>query len=172
MRKAVYAGTFDPITAGHTSVIKKATMIFDELVVLVAENPKKVPLFCVADRLEMITNSTSELSNIFCDGTQDIVVNYARKCGAKFLVRGIRGVSDAEYETNLANINKALNPEMTTIFIPADAGLSYLSSSRLKQLVSEGKSISSYCSLFVAKQLIKKMGIQLNQVKRSNVNSL
>ena len=108
MRLAVYAGTFDPITRGHLSVIERAAPLFDQLIVLCAVNPEKVPLFTLAERLEMITEATCHLPNVRCDASEGWVVEYARRRGAQVLVRGVRGATDADAETALANANLAL----------------------------------------------------------------
>ncbi len=138
MRIAVYAGTFDPITSGHLSVIERAARLFDRLVIVVAVNPRKSPMFSLGERLEMIREATAQLSNVASDGTPDLVISYAQRLGAAALIRGIRGATDAEYEIELAQTNRLLAPEMTTLFVPADPSLSEVSSSRLKHLVANG----------------------------------
>ena len=146
MRIAIYAGTFDPITQGHLSVIEAGSKAFDALVVLIGVNPKKQPLFTIKERLGFINQATKHLENVSCDATDGIVVQYARQIGAQFLVRGIRDATDAEYETNLANINRSIAPEITTFFLCADPKLAEVSSSRLKEMAGSGEDGSGFCS--------------------------
>ena len=157
MRIAVYAGTFDPVTAGHISVIERAARLFDRLYVLVAVNPRKASLFTMEERIAMITDAVAELPNVQTAGTAGFVVNFAREHQAKFLVRGLRGVSDIEYETKIAHANLELAPEISTIFIPAHPGFSEVSSSRLKELVGSGLCISQYCTKLVSDRLIERL---------------
>jgi pantetheine-phosphate adenylyltransferase len=157
MRIGVYAGVFDPITAGHISVIERAARLFDQLFVLVAVNSSKSTLFTMKERLEMIGDAVAELPNVRIAGTNGFVVNFAREHQAKFLVRGLRGVSDIEYETMIANANLELAPEIATIFIPAQPELSEVSSSRLKKLAQSGACISHYCTKMVSDRLIERL---------------
>ena len=145
MRAAVYAGTFDPITRGHLSVIERAAQLFDRLLVLVAVNPDKRPLFSGGERVQMIRLATAAWPNVGCAETAGYVVERARAEGARYLVRGVRGATDAGAEIALADMNRALAPEIETVFIPAHPELSEVSSSRLKQLVSEGADVTRYC---------------------------
>jgi pantetheine-phosphate adenylyltransferase len=158
MRIGVYAGVFDPVTAGHISVIERASRLFDRLYVLVAVNPSKSSLFTMEDRIAMITDAVAKLPNVLAAGTDGFVVNFAREHQAKFLVRGLRGVSDIEYETKIANANLELAPEISTIFIPAHPELSEVSSSRLKALAQSGACISAYCTKMVSDRLFERLG--------------
>jgi len=157
MRIGVYAGAFDPITAGHISVIERAARLFDRLFVLVAVNPSKSTLFTMEERIEMITDALAGLPNVRVAGTEGFVVEFAREHQAKFLVRGLRGVSDIEYETMIANANLELAPEIATIFIPAQPELSEVSSSRLKELAKSGACISPYCTKMVSDCLLERL---------------
>jgi pantetheine-phosphate adenylyltransferase len=145
VRLAIYAGTFDPITKGHLSVIERAARLFDRLLVVVAVNPTKVPLFSVVEREEMIRLAARAWSNVSCESTTEYVVRLARSRGAGHLVRGVRGATDIDGEIALARMNHALAPEIETVFVPAHAELAEVSSSRLKQLVAEGADVSPYC---------------------------
>jgi pantetheine-phosphate adenylyltransferase len=157
MRIGVYAGVFDPITAGHLSVIERAARLFDQLYVLVAVNPSKSTLFTMKERLEMIIDAVAALPNVRGAGTQQYVVEFARDHQAKFLVRGLRGMSDIEYETKIANANIELAPEIATIFIPAQPEFSEVSSSRLKELAQSGACISHYCTKMVTDRLLERL---------------
>jgi pantetheine-phosphate adenylyltransferase len=144
MRLAVYAGTFDPITCGHLSVIARCAGLFERTVVLIAVNPAKSPLFSLVDRLAMIRESTLGWSTVSADASEGLVVAYARAHGACALIRGIRGATDAAYETELAHLNFSLAPEITTLFVPSNPELSEVSSSRLKELARQGADLARY----------------------------
>jgi pantetheine-phosphate adenylyltransferase len=167
MRIAVYAGTFDPVTAGHLSVIERADKLFDSTIVLVAVNPTKTPLFAVDERLLMIREATEHLQHVECAATEGWVVDYARAHGAAFLVRGIRGVTDADYETALAQMNRAVAPEITTVFLPAHSELSQVSSTLLKEMARLGEEIRSYCPVGVERRLREKLGAMGKDVRHA-----
>ena len=133
MSIAVYAGTFDPVTLGHLSVIRKAAGIFSHVRVLVAVNPDKHPMFSGKERVEMISAITKKMPQVTVDSTEGYVVDYAKEIGAKFLVRGIRNATDAAFEVWLAAENHKLVPEIETVLLPADPKLSLVSSSELKR---------------------------------------
>jgi pantetheine-phosphate adenylyltransferase len=153
VRIGVYAGTFDPITYGHLSVIERAVQLFDRVIVLVAVNPEKQPLFSGEERVRMIRAVTRAFSNVECAATAGYVVDFARGQGARHLVRGVRSSTDVESEIALANANHALAPEIETVFIPAHPALSDVSSSALKALVRQGADVSVYCPRSIAESL-------------------
>lgn len=161
MRIAVYAGSFDPMTLGHLSVAKAAAAAFDEVVVLVADNPEKNSLFDAKERVRLARATVADIPNIRCDATDGYVVEYARNCGAKFLVRGVRDATDANYETRLSNINRAPVPEITTFFIPADPELAKVSSSGLRAMARNGDDGSRFCTADVWRQLVAKTNAQV-----------
>jgi pantetheine-phosphate adenylyltransferase len=156
-RLAVYAGTFDPITRGHLSVIERGARLFDRVLVVVALNPSKEPLFSVEERTQMIRQVTSPWSNVDCTKTDGYVVELARARGARYLVRGVRSCTDVEGEIALANMNHALAPDIETVFIPAHPELSEVSSSRLKELAIQGMEISRYCPPEIAARLRERV---------------
>ena len=145
MRIAVYAGTFDPITRGHLSVIERGARLFDRVVVVIAVNPDKVPLFSLEERIQMIREVTSRWPNVQCDSTDGYVVELARRYRARYLVRGVRSCTDVEGEIALAQVNHELAPDIETVFVPAHRELSEVSSSKLKELAIQGMDISRYC---------------------------
>lgn len=153
MKRAVYAGTFDPVTFGHLSVIERAAELFDRLEVVLAENPAKTPCFSLEQRLVFLRDAVRNLANVDVLHTSGFVVRYAQERGARFLVRGVRGATDADYEAELAAINRKLAPEIQTVFLPAHAELSKLSSSALKALAAHGEDVSNYTTLLVASAL-------------------
>jgi pantetheine-phosphate adenylyltransferase len=160
MRVALYAGTFDPITCGHLSVIERAAQLFDRLLVVVALNPNKQPLFSVEERVEMIRETVAPWPTVECTSTDGYVVELARRTGARYLVRGVRSCPDVEGEIALAHMNHELAPEIETVFIPAHPELSEVSSSRLKELVMQGRDISPYCQAGIAARLKGRVRIE------------
>jgi pantetheine-phosphate adenylyltransferase len=150
MSIAVYAGTFDPITLGHLSVVRKAAGIFGHVRILVAINPDKSPMFTPDERVSMIAAIVAKMPHVTVDSTSRYVVEYARDIGARFLVRGVRGATDAVFETTLAQQNRTLAPEIDTVLLPADADLSEVSSSELKRRVERGDDVSAICPDVVA----------------------
>jgi len=134
MKKAVYAGSFDPITNGHIYILKRALSLFDEVILLVADNKDKKSRFSVEDRLVMIKEATKDLKGVVVDYTPGYTVHYASKAGAKHLIRGIRTVSDFEYETKLAEANKSLDSNIETIFLLADEEHASISSSKINDM--------------------------------------
>lgn len=158
MRIGVYAGTFDPITTGHLSVVARAAELFDRVLVVVAVNPCKRPLFSADERVAMAALVTARWPNVECLATEGPVVELARARGARYLVRGVRGGTDAEAELALATANRALAPELETVFVPAHPELSEVSSSRLKELAREGADLSPYCAPEIAARLRQRLG--------------
>lgn len=156
-RAAVYAGTFDPITRGHLSVIERAATLFERVIVVVAVNPGKRPLFSVEERVHMIGDVTARLANVTCAATAGYVVELARQHGARYLVRGVRSATDVEGEIALADANRALAPEIETVFIPAHPELSEVSSTRLKQLARDGMDVARFCPAEIAGRLLQRL---------------
>ncbi|MEZ4224721.1 MAG: pantetheine-phosphate adenylyltransferase [Polyangiaceae bacterium] len=159
MRVAIYAGTFDPITHGHLSVVDRGARLFDELWIVVAVNPTKHPLFSGEERVQMIREVTARWPNVQTTTISGYVVDLAREYGAGYMIRGVRGATDAEAELALANLNHELAPEIETVFVPAHPHLSVVSSSRLKELVLHGEDISPYCSDSVARRLTNRLSL-------------
>ena len=153
MRIAVYAGSFDPITRGHLSVVERGAQLFDRLYVLVAVNAGKRALFSMEERARMIRDATIRWRNVECACTDSLVVDFARSHGARYLVRGVRSCTDIEAEITLADMNRELASDIETVFIPAHPQLSQVSSSRLKELALKGLDISGYCTPEVAARL-------------------
>ncbi|MCA9630745.1 MAG: pantetheine-phosphate adenylyltransferase [Myxococcales bacterium] len=164
MTIAVYAGTFDPITEGHRSVVQQAARLFTHVRVLVADNPDKQATFSVHERLEMLEEVLGPLPNVSSGHTRGLVVDYARRICANVLVRGIRGASDAAYETDMAAENRRLAPEIATVLLAAEPDLSDVSSSRLKELVLAGEDVSRYCTPEVAQRVRARLLPGLTEV--------
>jgi pantetheine-phosphate adenylyltransferase len=158
VRAAIYAGTYDPVTHGHLSVVARAVALFDRLWVVVAKNPHKQPLFSLAERVELLRESTRGWPSCQVVSTDGYVVELARELGARYLVRGVRGATDIDAELSLARLNQALAPELETVFVPAHAELSEVSSSRLKELARHGADVTRYCPPSVAVRLQALVG--------------
>ncbi|MBN1203675.1 MAG: pantetheine-phosphate adenylyltransferase [Myxococcaceae bacterium] len=157
MSIAVYAGSFDPVTAGHLSVIRQAARLFGHVVVVVAVNPNKRTLLSLADRQELLREAVALHPNVSVGSTEGLVVDYARAIGASVLLRGVRGATDAQFETELAQTNRALAPDLSTLFLPAEAHLAEVSSSALKERLARGEDISAFCPAAVADKLRQRL---------------
>lgn len=155
-QKAIYPGTFDPVTYGHIDLIKRAQEIFGEVIVAVGHNPHKKPLFSVKERIDMLEKCTAGMDGITVTDFEGLVVDYARKLKAKVLIRGLRMLSDFEYEFQMALTNRKLSPDIETIFLMPHESYSYLSSKLLKETASLGADLSSFVPDFVEKALKKK----------------
>lgn len=131
---AVYPGSFDPVTHGHLDIIHRAAKVFDKLIVAVLNNTSKNPLFTLEERMELIRNVTKDLPNVEVDGFRDLMVNYMRDRNVRLIVRGLRAVSDFEYELQMASTNHKLNPDVETFFMTSKPQFSYLSSSIVKEI--------------------------------------
>jgi pantetheine-phosphate adenylyltransferase len=157
MRIAVYAGSFDPVTLGHLSVIETSARLFDRVWVVVAINPAKQALFAADERVAMLSEVISAWPHVEATSTAGYVVELARQVGARYLVRGVRSVTDSENELGLARLNYELAPEIETVFVPAHPELSEVSSSRLKELVQSGVDVARYCPASVAARLHSRL---------------
>lgn len=156
MKKAVYPGTFDPVTNGHLDVIKRGSIIFDKLVVSVGRNPLKEALFSVKDRMEMIWDQVKDLKNVEVDCFDGMLVDYLKKQNTNIILRGIRTVSDFEYEFQRALTNRVLNREVETVFVMTSEQYSFLNSTLIKEAVSLGGSVSQFVPPDVERRLIEK----------------
>ena len=161
--KAIYAGTFDPITNGHIDIIKRSMSFCSQLVVAIGVNPAKKTLFSEEERLQLI-NRVVEKELDFLDATkvvavsfQGLLVDYAREDRANLLIRGIRSVSDFEYEINLASINKTLAPQIETVFLPTSPELAVVSSSMVKEIARYGGDIRRFVPEVVSKAVYEKL---------------
>ncbi len=156
MRKAVYPGTFDPLTYGHLDIIKRGSKIFDELIVSVGHNPLKQPLFTAAERMEMISTNTREIQNVRADSFEGMLTDYMRKLQTNVILRGIRNVSDFDYEFQRALTNRVLKTDIETVFIMTSQDYSFLNSSLIKEAISLGGDISMFVPSNVEKLLHEK----------------
>jgi pantetheine-phosphate adenylyltransferase len=155
---ALFAASFDPVTNGHLDLVQRARPIFSELVVAVARNVAKQGTFTVDERLEMLNAVLGNEPGIRIASFEGLLVDYARRIGARVLVRGLRAVSDFEYEFEMALMNRRLYPEIETLFMMTSEQFFYVSSSRLKELVRFGANVEDFVPAIVAKKLREKLG--------------
>ena len=156
--RALFPTSFDPVTNGHLDLVHRAREIFPELVVAVTSNVEKQGLFSVEERLEMLESALAEVPGVRIAHFEGLLVDYARQVGAKVLIRGLRAVSDFEYEFEMALMNKHLYPDIETLFMMTSQEFFYVSSSRLKELVRFGADIEEWVPPVVAKRLREKLG--------------
>ncbi len=155
---AIYPGSFDPVTNGHLDLIARGAQIFDQLIVAVAQNLEKEPLFAVKERMEMLESLTFEWKNVAVDTFNGLLVEYARNQGASVIMRGIRAVSDYEYELQMAMMNRKIEPDIETVFmLPAEA-YSYISSRLVKELARLGGPLKDLVPPLVVDRLRAKVG--------------
>ncbi|MFH1622282.1 MAG: pantetheine-phosphate adenylyltransferase [Candidatus Omnitrophota bacterium] len=156
-QKAIYPGSFDPITYGHIDLIERALKIFEEVVVAVTDNPSKKSLFSVEERVKMIKEVTKDMDRVTVEHFDGLVVEYARKKKIGVLIRGLRMLSDFEYEFQMALTNRKLAPDIETIYLMPSESYSYISSRLLKEAASFGADISNFVPSFVDKSLKSKL---------------
>lgn len=157
MRICVYPGSFDPITCGHMDIIKRIVGMFDRVVVGVLQNVRKQSLFSVGERIEYINRCTEGLGNVEVEAFDGLLVEFARKKGALYIVRGLRAVSDFEYEFQMASMNKKLYPEAETVFLMTNTRYSYLSSSLVREVGSFGGCLEGLLPREIIGDLTKKL---------------
>ncbi|WP_428768250.1 pantetheine-phosphate adenylyltransferase [Treponema sp. HNW] len=160
MVKALFPGSFDPPTYGHLNILERARSIFPEIDVVIADNKNKKYLFSEEERLAFMRTLTASWDNVEVHVCRSLVVDYARKTGAKVLIRGIRNTADFSYELDLSLLNSALNPEVETLFFPTDSRFFLLKSSAIKELASFGGDVSDMVPSIVEKALKEKFLIQ------------
>jgi len=156
-QKAIYPGSFDPVTYGHIDLIKRAQRIFSEVIVAVAHNPQKKPLFSVKQRVGMLEEAVAGITGIEVESFDGLVIDYARKKKVNVIIRGLRMVSDFEYEFQMALTNRKLAPDIETIFLMPQESYSYLSSKLLKEAASLGADLSPFVPDFIREALKKKL---------------
>ena len=156
MAKAIYPGTFDPVTYGHIDIIKRAREIFDSIVVTVAINTGKTPLFSTKERVDMLKASLKEFENVSVDSFDGLVVDHAKSVGAISIIRGLRAVSDFEYEFQMALMNRKLAGNISTVFLMPHEKYTYLNSSIVRNLAGFKSDVSDFVPPNVQKALEKK----------------
>ena len=157
MTTAIYPGSFDPVTHGHLDILNRAADIFERVVIAVLANPSKTPLFSAEERVSMIRKSIGERSGVDVDTFSGLTIDYARRVGARVIVRGLRAVSDFESEFQMALMNRRLNSDVTTVFIPTSLGHLFLSSSLIKELAAFGGDIEEFVPAHVVAPLRERL---------------
>ena len=158
--RAVYPGTFDPVTYGHIDLIRRARKIFDEVVVAVAHNPSKAPLFTVEERIQLLRQATRSLRGVSIDHFDSLVVDYVKRRGARVVIRGLRMLSDFEYEFQMALTNRKLSEEVETIFMMPSESYAYLSARLIKEAGALRADLSAFVPPFVAAALRRKLCVR------------
>lgn len=154
MSLAIYPGSFDPITKGHIDVLKKAVKIFDKVIIAVSINPAKTGMFSLEERVEMIKQSIGDLEKVEVDSFTGLTAEYARKKGARAIIRGLRAVSDFEYEMQMAQMNNSIYDEIETVFLVPKSKYNFISSSIVKEVSKLGGDISKFVTPQVKQYLI------------------
>jgi pantetheine-phosphate adenylyltransferase len=156
--KAIYPGTFDPITKGHIDLAERASQLFDEVVIAIAASPSKQPLFALNERLEMAQISLSHVDNISVSGFDGLLIECVRTAQAQVVLRGLRAVSDFEYEFQLAAMNRRLDPTVETMFLTPSENYTFLSASMVKEIASLGGDVSQFLHPQINKRLTDRLG--------------
>ena len=155
MKIAIYPGSFDPITKGHLDVLKTGSEIFDKVIIAVSINPSKKCFLTVEERIELIKASIEGMDNVQVDSFEGLTVEYAKKCGAKIILRGLRAVSDFEYEMQLSQTNSALSENIKTVFLTTRPKYNFISSSTVKDITLMGGDVSKFVPTAVNEYLKK-----------------
>lgn len=153
---ALYPGTFDPITNGHADLIERAAKLFAKVTVAIASNPSKKPLFSLAERVELAQQVTAHLDNVNVVGFQGLLADFAKEHNANVLIRGLRAVSDFEYEFQLANMNRRLNRDLESVFLTPAEENSFISSTLVKEVALHRGKVDEFCHPIVQQALAKK----------------
>lgn len=168
MKRAVYPGSFDPVTKGHLDIIERAAAIVDELIVGVLNNNEKTPLFSVEERVKMLKDVTVHIPNVRIESFSGLSVEFVKKCGAAFLVRGLRAVTDFEYELQMAQTNRSIDREVDTLFFTTELKYAYISSTIVKEVAYYGGDISG----FVPPQVVQSVCEKISQKTRGNTGEI
>ena len=159
-KRAVYPGSFDPLTNGHLDIIERAAKIVDELYVGVLNNSAKNSLFSLDERVSMLEEETAGIPNVVVDSFDGLLVDYMRRIDAQIIIRGLRAISDYEYEIQIAQTNHKVNPEVETVFLTTNLRYSYLSSTIVKEFASYGGDISHFVPENLVERIYAKYGIK------------
>ena len=153
---AMYPGTFDPITLGHEDLVRRACRLFDRVVVAIAANPSKAPMFSLDERVALARDALADFDNVEVSGYDGLTVDFARENGLQVIVRGLRAISDFEYEFQLANMNRHLTDEVETAFLTPTETYTYISSSLVREIAGMGGDVSEFVSPKVKSALLKR----------------
>ena len=155
---ALYPGTFDPITHGHTDLVSRAALVFDKVIVAIAESPHKTPFFSLEKRIELAESQLGHLDNIEIVGFSNLLVDFVQEKGAKVIVRGLRAVSDFEYEFQLASMNRNLCEEVETMFLTPDEKYGFISSTLVREVARLGGDVSQFVGREIEQALKEQFG--------------
>lgn len=155
--KAIYPGTFDPMTLGHLDIVTRAARMFDRLVVAIAASPGKKPLFTLDERVDLARQATAHLTNVEVVGFNELMADFARAQQANVLVRGVRAVADFEYESQLAQMNRHLLPALETVFLLPSQGFSFVSSSLVKEVARHGGDVQAFLPAVIHQALLARL---------------
>jgi len=158
----MYPGTFDPITRGHEEMVRRCVRLFDRVVVAIAASPKKAPLFPLEERVELAREVLRDLPEVSVTGYSGLTVDFARENGLKAIIRGLRAVSDFEYEFQMAGMNRNLYPEVETLFLTPSEQYLFMSSTIVREIARFGGDVSSFVAPSVAARLAAKFGTKLS----------
>lgn len=158
--KVIYPGTFDPITNGHTDLIERASKLFDHVVVGVAFNPTKKPFFSLDERVHLAKSVTSHLANVEVVGFSGLLVDFAKEYDASVLIRGLRAVSDFEYEFQLANMNRRLSPDLESVFLTPSEENSFISSTLVKEVAIHNGDVAQFVAPVVCQAILAKLAVK------------
>ena len=153
---AVYAGSFDPVTLGHTDLIERAAQMFSDVIVAIGVHPSRNPLFSIKERMRLVSAVSTHLPNVAVESFDGLLIEYCRKRGARFIVRGLRAVTDFEYELQIAHANADLCPEIDTMFLPTRTKNGFISASLVREIASHGGDVSRYAPAVVCDPLKAK----------------
>jgi pantetheine-phosphate adenylyltransferase len=157
-RTAIYPGSFDPLTNGHVAIIQRGLKVFDRLIVAVANNPQKKPLFTAEERTRLIRDAVGDDGRIEVDSFDTLLVEYVRRKGVHTVLRGLRAVSDFEFEFQIANMNRHLDPDLETVFVMTGADYFFVSASLVREVATFGGDVSAFVPRNVQAALAKKLG--------------
>ena len=165
MVRAIYPGSFDPVTFGHLDVIRRASELFDEVIVGVLHNSQKSPLFSVEERVNILKEVTADISNVKIETFSGLSVNFARNCDAKVIIRGLRAITDFEYELQMAQTNRVLAKDVDTMFLTTSLEYAYLSSTTVKEAAYFGADISKFAPEYVVEKVREKFAQKGNKIQ-------
>ncbi len=159
MSKAIYPGSFDPVTLGHVDIIRRAAKMFDSLTVSVLNNSEKTPLFSVDERVKMLREVCKDITNVNIDSFSGLTADYALKSGTDVIIRGLRAITDFEYELQMAQTNRKILPTLDTVFLTTSLEYAYLSSSIVREVASYGGDIHEFVTPDIAEKVYSKLGV-------------
>jgi len=160
---AIYPGTFDPLTNGHADLVIRAARLFDQVIVAVAANPSKQPMFSLSERVELANQAFSDYNNVRVQGFSGLLAEFAKAQQAQILLRGVRAVADFEYEFQLASMNRQLNPDLDSLFMTPSEKNTFISSTLVKEVAKHGGDVSRFVPTHVEAALLQKLAVLRSQ---------